>query len=131
MKGNSLWYVIVSLINIHFYNRVNQLHGLYRAHQVKLEPPVVQEKRASLELPARRAFLEIQAHLDHHLMSDLSSLNSSNLKVGPRKALDPILSPSSRLKLDPLVRAVPPVLPVPLVLRDSKEFAVKPERLDP
>ena len=96
-----------------------------------MEPPVVQERLASLELPVRLVSLVFQAHLDHHLMLDLSSLNSNNLKVGPRKALDPILSPFFRLKLDPLVHVVLPVLLVPLVLRDSKEFEVKPERMDP
>ena len=42
-----------------------------------------------------------------------------------KKVLDPIRSHSFRLKLDLLVHAVQAVLPAPLVLRDSREFAVK------
>jgi len=106
--------------------RVNSLW----AHLVKLALLVVLEKLVNQELPAHLVFLVILVHLVHLPMSDRSSLNSNNPKAGLRRALDPILSRSSRLKLDPLVHVVLPVLPVPLVLRDSKEFVVKLEKQD-
>lgn len=47
----------------------------------------------------------------------------------PKKALDPIHSLSSKLKLDLSVLVVQAALLVPLVLKDSKEYAVKLVRL--